>query len=123
LIGFTPIYGGIHWSRPLLNVGASVTDLPSAWKNVDEKITPEMLISLTPQLDFKNALGDKFFLRDPTSMSPGVPRINSLTVKDGNQIQIDLSSPGGDYQAKCVFEAETLALKSAFLDGKQVYPR
>lgn len=123
IIGFTAIPGGIQWSRPLLSIGTNVTDVKEIWKSVDDDITPEMLASITPQLDFKGVLGEAFFLRDPSSMAPGVPRIDSVNISNGTHIQLDLSSPGGHYHAKCSFDVRTLTLNSAFLDGRQAFPK
>ncbi|WP_150107612.1 hypothetical protein [Pedosphaera parvula] len=125
LIGLKVLPGAIFDSRGMLKIEdeSSLTNLSDIWRIVDETITPEMLVDFHPPLDFHGALDDTFLLLSPTSSAPGRPRVNKVSVLHKGEIQLDISSPGGDYNAIATFDDQTLNLKKLILDGKQVFPK
>ncbi|EEF57928.1 hypothetical protein [Pedosphaera parvula] len=129
IIGFRPGAGAVYWSKPMMKIdpGISSTNLHDIWKLIDEKVDSEMLSNLNSQVLFSHALfqgglDEKFPWLLSASCSLGSIKINSITLLGNNDIQIDISSPDREHRAIGIFDDQTLELKKATLDGKQVFP-
>jgi len=104
----------IQWSRSLLNGGGNPADLPQLWAAFEKDVAPEKLTDLGDLVMLRGSLSEDFFTDRPQTSKGGRPAINNVRL-NGGQIELDMSSEGGDLKAEVILDENTLKLKSAKL--------